>query len=105
MPERPSFRSSVATPPEECANCGAAIPRDAKSCPECGADERTGWRETSVYDHVDLPDEAFAGGDERSRAAVRARGQRRAVNGIAWYWWCVGIALILLLVLGALSLL
>ncbi|MDO8544144.1 MAG: zinc ribbon domain-containing protein [Opitutaceae bacterium] len=39
----PEFRR----PPEECANCGAEIPRGAKACPECGADERTGWRETT----------------------------------------------------------
>jgi hypothetical protein len=44
------------TAPEECANCGAQIQRGARSCPECGADERTGWRETSIYDGLDLPD-------------------------------------------------
>lgn len=52
MPERQP-------PPEECANCGAEIPRHAKACPECGADERTGWRDESVYDGLDLPDAAF----------------------------------------------
>ena len=46
-------------PPEECANCGAAIPRHAKACPGCGADERIGWREESPYDGLDLPDEAW----------------------------------------------
>jgi len=30
-------------PPEECGQCGEAIPRDAYCCPACGADERTGW--------------------------------------------------------------
>jgi hypothetical protein len=89
MPER-------AAPPE-CANCGAAIPRGAKSCPECGADERTGWRETSVYDDLDLPEEAFG---EKSR-----RPRQRDVNGVPWYWWCVGIGLVIILALGALALL
>jgi hypothetical protein len=51
------------SPPEECANCGAAIPRDARACPECGADERTGWRESSVYDGLELPDSAYADDD------------------------------------------
>ena len=82
MPERP--------PPAECANCGARIPRHAKACPECGADERTGWREKSVYDEIDLPDEAYA--DEPQAA----RPPDRRVNGIAWYWWCVGVAALLL---------
>jgi len=69
MPERP--------PPDECANCGAAIPPHAKACPACGADERTGWRETSVYDDLALPDSAYE--DEGSAPKLRRRG-------LAWYW-------------------
>jgi ssDNA-binding Zn-finger/Zn-ribbon topoisomerase 1 len=48
--------------PAECANCGAALPRTARACPECGADERTGWRDNDAtrYDGLDLPDTAFA---------------------------------------------
>ena len=90
-------------PPEECANCGASIPRHARVCPECGADERTGWRETddTRYDGLDLPDSAFA--EESTRPLPGQR--RRDVNGIAWYWWCVGIGLVVLLALGALRLL
>ena len=78
-------------PPDECAQCGAAIPRGARACPNCGADERTGWRETSIYDGLDLPDDAA---DE-----TRLRQPGRRVNGIAWYWWCVGIAVVVLLAL------
>jgi predicted nucleic acid-binding Zn ribbon protein len=43
--------------PTECAICGAEIPRNAHACPECGADEQTGWREQSLYDGLDLPDD------------------------------------------------
>jgi len=75
-------------PPDECANCGAAIPRGAKSCPECGADERTGWRETSVYDGLDLP------GDENESARPRIA----RINGIAWYWWGIGVVVLVVLV-------
>jgi hypothetical protein len=71
-------------PPAECAQCGATIPPAARACPECGADERTGWRETSVYDGLDLPDEAEP-----------LAPDSRAVNGLAWYWWAVGVALVL----------
>ncbi len=81
-------------PPEECANCGADIPRNARSCPECGADERTGWREQSIYDGIDLPDDD-EGAPHRSS---------RDVNGLVWYWWVVGLALLLLFALGALAL-
>lgn len=85
-------------PPEECANCGAAIPRHAKSCPNCGADERTGWRENehTRYDGLDLPAPAFD--DEGAAAPGRRSPDSRRVNGIPWYWWCVGVALLLLLV-------
>lgn len=44
-------------PPDFCAVCGADIPAGSLACPECGADERTGWREQSIYDGLDLPDE------------------------------------------------
>lgn len=81
-------------PPEECANCGAAIPRHASACPECGADERTGWRETSVYDGMDLPDSAWE--DDDAKPAKKPKQEK--INGIAWYWWCVGLMLILVIV-------
>lgn len=84
MPER-------SPPPGECAQCGATIPPRASACPECGADERTGWRESSVYDGLDLPDGAYQGDDDSGprRPSVPPR-----VNGIAWYWWLVGVALL-----------
>ena len=43
--------------PSHCANCGAEIPAKSAACPECGADERMGWREQDIYDGLDLPDE------------------------------------------------
>jgi len=80
-------RRGADSPPEECAVCGAEIPRTARACPECGADERTGWREQSIYDGLDLPD------DEAASAAPRSG---RA--GPAWYW--LAAAILLLLILG-----
>ncbi len=78
------------TPPEECAICGATIPHRARACPECGADERTGWREPSVYDDLDLPEHAF---DDETRSA---RPPPPKVNGLAWYWWMAAVCLVLL---------
>lgn len=69
--------------PEECAVCGSAIPARARACPECGADERTGWRESSVYDGVDLPDDNDARPDSRS------------AGGLPWYWLAVAVGLLL----------
>jgi len=31
--------------PPICPNCGTVLPSDAKACPECGADDETGWSE------------------------------------------------------------
>jgi hypothetical protein len=72
-------------PPDECANCGAEIPRRAKACPGCGADERTGWREASVYDGLNLPDAAYA--DEPERPPLR--------RGLPWYFVVAAILAIL----------
>ena len=98
MPERPP-----PAPPSECANCGAALPRHVKACPDCGADERTGGRENDAtrYDGLDLPDSAFAD-DDRPGAAARPRPP--TVNGLAWYWWLVGALLVVLLAAAALGL-
>jgi hypothetical protein len=87
----PYRMSSEAAAPSECANCGADIPRGAKACPECGADERTGWRESSVYDGMDLPDAAFEDDAKPERP-------RNNVNGIAWYWWALGILIAIVFV-------
>jgi len=83
MPDRPPV-----PPPDECANCGAAIPRHAHACPVCGADERTGWRQVSVYDDLDLPDSAY---DDAPRAPRR--------SGLAWYWIVTAIAAIVAAIL------
>jgi hypothetical protein len=82
-------------PPEECANCGAAIPRQAKACPECGADERTGWRENddTRYDGLDLPDSAYEDDGTPARKSLR--------RGLAWYWWVVAVLVLYGLIMGA----
>jgi predicted nucleic acid-binding Zn ribbon protein len=43
-----------------CPVCGAEVPPGARACPECGADDTTGWNEDrAVYDGLDLPDDEF----------------------------------------------
>lgn len=95
MNRRAGSPRDAMTSPDECAICGAAIPRGAKACPECGADERTGWREQSLYDGLDLPDDGTDGG-----LPSGARGSPRRVNGIPWYWWLVGVLVLVGLILG-----
>jgi hypothetical protein len=42
-----------------CPVCGADVPRKAKSCPECGACEKSGWSQDRYLDGLDLPEESF----------------------------------------------
>ena len=78
------------TPPDTCPVCGEAVPRGAKACPGCGADERSGWDEdASRYDDLDLPDEAFA--DDKAPAP------RRLVDG-PWFWFVVAAVLLAVLI-------
>ncbi len=78
--------------PTICPVCGEAVPRDARACPGCGADERSGWNEdAAAYDGLDLPDAAYA--DEASEQAAR----RRHGRGL---WVVVALGLLVLLIFG-----
>lgn len=75
-------------PPEICPNCGAKVPPRAKACPECGADEQTGWSEAAEADGLDLPDENFDYDDY----VKREFGAKSPVpRGIHWFWWVVAL--------------
>ena len=71
-------------PPENCPVCGAEVPRDARACPACGADENAGWDEAATTaDGLDLPDEDF---DYDAYAAREFGGARTppARRGLRW---------------------
>ena len=75
-------------PPEICPNCGAEVPHKARACPECGADEKTGWSEAARTDGLDLPDENFDYND----FVKREFGDKSAVpRGVHWFWWVIAI--------------
>lgn len=81
-------------PPEICPNCGVDIPRRAKACPGCGADEQTGWSEESrqaTAADLGLPDEDF---DYNEFAAREFGKPSPKPHGVAWHWWVVAIILI-----------
>ena len=82
--------------PETCANCGAEIPPNARACPDCGADERTGWADQSIYDGLDLPEVA----DDRAESSHSR--QRRQTS--RWFWSLIAIGLVLLFILATLRL-
>ena len=80
-------------PPEECPNCGAAVPRNARACPECGSDENTGWSEATNYDGLDLPDDSFDYDDFVKNELGEGRSPSPP-RGLHWAWWLVAIALL-----------
>jgi RNA polymerase subunit RPABC4/transcription elongation factor Spt4 len=44
-------------PPDVCPQCGSLIPDRATSCPDCGADEDTGWNEAATAQRLGLPED------------------------------------------------
>ena len=80
-------------PPEVCPNCGAEVPRNAKACPECGSDEKTGWSETAYASNLGLPDEEF----DYDEFVKEEFGTRQVKpRGISWIWWLTALILVLL---------
>jgi len=77
--------------PEICPNCGAGLPRRARSCPECGADENSGWSESTGTEHLDLPGEKF---DYEEFTRREFGGRSPKPPGIHWFWWLTAIALL-----------
>ena len=79
-------------PPEICPNCGAEVPRKARACPECGADEQTGWSEDASAQRLDLPDDNF----DYDEFVKKEFGPQKNVRprGISWLWWAVALVLL-----------
>jgi hypothetical protein len=92
----------VKSPPEICPNCGAEVPPNARACPACGADEKTGWSDETRADGLNLPDESF----DYDEFVDREFGKKRVLPfGISWFWWAVAVALLALFVAGIIRLL
>ena len=75
--------------PAICPVCGENVPRGALACPECGADERSGWRENEEsYDGIDLPDEF-----DYEEFKRKEFGSSPKPAGIGTIWWVTAIVL------------
>lgn len=86
-------------PPEICPVCGAAVPRSAVACPECGADADTGWNdEKTVYDGTDLPDTEF-NYDEYVKREFGDTGETARTRTRLWLGLAVLVLLAIVIVL------
>lgn len=81
--------------PDECPNCGAEVPKNAKACPECGADDETGWNDDAAAQRLGIPTEGFD--YEEFVNEEFGGGQRR---GLPWYWVLTGALLLGCLLFG-----
>ena len=77
---------------EICPNCGAEVPDKARACPECGADEKTGWSEQAQAQRLGLPDDSFDY-DEFVKEEFGA-GSKVRPRGVRWFWWVVTVLLL-----------
>ena len=78
----------MSRPPDTCPNCGAEIPRNAKACPECGSDEKTGWSQEAQYGGLDLPDDNFDYDDFVKREFAE---EKPIPRGLHPFWWIVAV--------------
>jgi hypothetical protein len=74
------------------------LPPNARACPECGADEATGWSDRAQAQRLGLPDDDFDY-DEFVKGEF-GEGQRRTADrlkppGMRWVWWVVAVLLLL----------
>jgi hypothetical protein len=77
-----------------CPVCGADVPHRAKSCPECGACEKSGWSADRHLDGLNLPDESF--NYEQFTALEFGRGPKK--TGKQRLWLIVAIVVVIALV-------
>ncbi len=84
--------------PEVCAHCGADVPQKALSCPECGADEETGLK-TDYSSDLGLSDEGFDYDEFVEREFSSEKPTQIVPIGLHWFWWLIGIGLIIAMVL------
>jgi hypothetical protein len=73
------------------------VPRRAKCCPECGADEKTGWSDSADGSGLDLPDEEF---DYEGFVQEEFGSNLRKPKGMRWIWYVTALALLVFFVIG-----
>lgn len=77
-------------PPGDCPICGSWVRKGAKACPDCGADDLSGWRDEAAADGLDLPDGDF----DYDRFVESEWGSRKKTPGISAIWWMTGVVVL-----------
>lgn len=71
------------------------MPPRAKSCPGCGACERTGWKEDGDADGLDAEDDF----DYDKFVAEEFGGPAPKKSAKQWLWWVTAVILLIAFVL------
>jgi hypothetical protein len=78
--------------PSICPICGSDVPKQSRACPECGADERTGWDTARTSsDGLGLLDDDF------DYDVFLQKTFGRPKSSTPRKWWLVALLLIILL--------
>jgi hypothetical protein len=86
MPRRSTF---------ECPVCGEDVPAKAKSCPHCGACEKSGWNEEARgADGLDLPDDDF----DYEKFSREEFGTPTKLAGKQLFWKVTAVVILVLMV-------
>lgn len=72
------------------------MPERARACPECGADEQTGWSEKARYDELGIPDESF----DYEDFVGREFGGKAPRRKYGWLWVAVAVIVLVVFALG-----
>ncbi len=78
----------------ECPVCGEDVPTKAKSCPHCGACEKSGWNEDArSTDGLDLPDDDF----DYEKFAREEFGSPAKLAGKQLFWKITAVVILVLI--------
>jgi hypothetical protein len=88
-------------PPGQCPACGEWVPKGQAACDECGACEKSGWKDVEAHtDGLDLPDDEFDYEEFISRefGSTKPKGTVSGNQHSLWFW--VGVVLLASILLG-----
>lgn len=87
-----------------CPFCGHEV-RVGKPCPDCARQgsnsknsrtSRTSWEQDATHDGLDLPENDFDYDDFVAREFGQTPHRQ---NGLKWYWWLLGVAVLVGMIL------
>ena len=88
-----------------CPFCDREV-RVGEPCPGClkkrkpsAPKKKKSWEQDKAHDGLDLPDGDF---DYDEFVAREFGGKPHKKIGVKWYWWLLGVALLALMLIGAL---